>query len=127
MRAATVALACSGTVTTELALARCPMVVAYRLGPLTHAIVKRLIRTPYITLFNVAAKAFVAPELVQDDCTGEALAHEAALRLDDPALRARQVAAQTAALELMTGGIDDPTGAAADAIVALLRAGRSAV
>ena len=35
MRAATVALACSGTVTTELALAGCPMVVAYRLGPLT--------------------------------------------------------------------------------------------
>ena len=61
MRAATVALACSGTVTTELALAGCPMVVAYRLGALSHLIVKRLIRTPYITLFNVAAQAFVAP------------------------------------------------------------------
>ena len=122
MRAATVALACSGTVTTELALAGCPMVVAYRLGPITHAVVKRLIRTRYITLFNVAAQAFVAPEMVQEACTGESLAREVALRLDDPALRVRQVAAQTAALALMKGGIDDPIGAAADAIVALLRA-----
>jgi lipid-A-disaccharide synthase len=121
MRAATVALACSGTVTTELALAGCPTVVAYRLGALTHLIVKRLIRTPYITLFNVAAKAFVAPELVQDQCTGPALARQIALRLDDPALRARQVAAQNAALEVMRGGVDDPPGAAAAAVIDTLR------
>ena len=43
MKAATVALACSGTVTTELALAGCPMVVGYRLGPVTARIVQRLI------------------------------------------------------------------------------------
>jgi lipid-A-disaccharide synthase len=55
MKAATVALACSGTVTTELALAGVPMVVGYRLGHVTHAVLKRLIRTPYITLFNIAA------------------------------------------------------------------------
>jgi lipid-A-disaccharide synthase len=121
MRAATVALACSGTVTSELALAGCPMVVAYRLGALSHLIVKRLIRTPYITLFNVAAKAFVAPELVQNECNGPALAREIALRLDDSTLRARQVAAQNAALEIMRGGVTDPPGAAADAVIDVLR------
>src|SRR5207344_813434 len=94
MKAATVALACSGTVTTELALAGCPMVVGYRLGPLTHAILKRLIRTRWITLFNIAAQDFVAPEMVQDDCNGQALAREVALRLDDGALRRRQVERQ---------------------------------
>ncbi|MEO8926492.1 MAG: lipid-A-disaccharide synthase [Caulobacteraceae bacterium] len=120
MRAATVALACSGTVTTELALAGCPMVVAYRLGSLSHLIVKRLIRTPWITLFNVAARAFVAPELVQNDCNGPALAREIALRLDDPALRATQIADQTTALEIMRGGITDPIGAAADAVIEAL-------
>jgi lipid-A-disaccharide synthase len=124
MRAATVALACSGTVTTELAIAGCPMVVTYRLGPLSHLIVKHLIRTPYVTLFNVAAKAFVAPELIQDRCNGRALAREIALRLGDPALRTRQILAQNAALELMRGGIDDPSGAAAEAVIDVLRKAR---
>jgi lipid-A-disaccharide synthase len=123
MRAATVALACSGTVTTELALAGCPMVVAYRLGALTAPVARMLIRTPYITLFNVAAQRFVAPELVQEKCTGPALAGEIAMRLDDSNLRTRQVAAQNAALEIMRGGIVDPVGAAADAVMAVL-AGR---
>lgn len=120
MKAATVALACSGTVTTELALAGAPMVVGYRLGNLTHAILKRLIRTPWITLFNIAAKDFVAPELVQDACNGPALARELALRLDDPDLRARQAAAQTAALLKMGRGGPDPSDAAADAILKIV-------
>jgi lipid-A-disaccharide synthase len=122
MKAATVALACSGTVTTELALAGIPMVVGYRLGPITYAILRRLIRTPYITLFNIAAQAFVAPELVQDACNGPALAREVALRLDDPALRARQAAAQYAALDRMGRGGPDPSEAAADAVLAVLAA-----
>ncbi len=120
MKAATVALACSGTVTTELALAGVPIVVGYRLGAMTHAILKRLIRTPYITLFNIAAKDFVAPELVQDDCNGPALAREVAMRLDDPALRERQTAAQTAALQKMGRGGADPSDVAADAVLKVL-------
>ena len=122
MKAATVALACSGTVTTELALAGVPIVVGYRLGAMTHAILKRLIRTPYITLFNIAAKDFVAPELVQDDCNGPALAREVALRLDDPALRERQAAAQSAALQKMGRGGADPSDVAADAVLKVLGA-----
>jgi lipid-A-disaccharide synthase len=120
MKAATVALACSGTVTTELALAGVPMVVGYRLGPVTHAILQRLIRTPYITLFNIAAQAFVAPELVQDRCTGPNLAHEVALRLDDAELRGRQVLAQYAALDKMGRGGPDPSQAAAEAVLKVL-------
>jgi len=117
MKAATVALACSGTVTTELALAGAPMVVAYRLGRVTWLIIKRLIRTPYVVLFNIAANAEIAPELLQDQCTGPNLARVIAARLDDPALRARQIAAQNAALELMGRGEPDPSEKAA-AIVA---------
>jgi len=120
MRAATVALACSGTVTTELALAGVPVVVGYRLGAVTHAILKRLIRTRFITLFNVAAQAFVAPELVQDDCTGANLAREVALRLDDRDLRQAQIAAQHAALDKMGRGGPDPSEAAADAILKIV-------
>jgi lipid-A-disaccharide synthase len=120
MKAATVALACSGTVTTELALAGVAMVVGYRLGPVTYAILQRLIRTRYITLFNIAAQAFVAPELVQAECTGPKLAREVALRLDDAELRNRQVLAQYAALDRMGRGGPDPSEAAADAILKVL-------
>jgi lipid-A-disaccharide synthase len=117
MRAATAALACSGTVTTELALAGCPMVVAYKLDPLTHPIAKVLIRTRYITLLNVAAQAFVAPERVQGACRPDLLANDLTQLLDDRSARATQIAAQTAALEIMRGGVADPIAAAADAVV----------
>lgn len=120
MKAATVGLACSGTVTTELALAGVPMVIAYRLGPVTYALLKRLIRTKYVTLFNIAAQAFVAPELIQADCNGPALAREVALRLDDPGLRERQVAAQDAALDRMGRGGPDPDDEAAEAVLKVL-------
>lgn len=120
MKAATVALACSGTVTTELAMAGCPVVVGYRIGGMTYAVLKALIRTPYITLFNVAAGKAVAPELIQAECNGPALAREVALRLDDPGLRARQVAYQSAALQIMGRGGPDPSEVAADAVLRVL-------
>jgi lipid-A-disaccharide synthase len=122
MKAATVALACSGTVTTELALAGVPMVIGYRLGPVTHALLKRLIRTRYITLFNIAADDFVAPELIQDACNGEALAREIARRLDAPELRRTQTARQSSALDRMGRGGRDPSEVAADAVLALIPA-----
>jgi lipid-A-disaccharide synthase len=120
MKAATVALACSGTVTTQLALAGAPMVVAYRIGPLTYALLKRLVRTRYITLFNIAADAAVAPELIQDACNGPALAAEIARRLDDETLRRAQIRAQYAALDRMGRGGPDPDEAAADAVLKVL-------
>lgn len=117
MKAATVALACSGTVTTELALAGVSMVVAYRLDPLTYRVAQRLIRTPYITLFNVAAGAFVAPERVQGQCRGRVLAADLARLLDDPKARQAQAKAQSAAVQRMRGGIADPAAQAAGVIV----------
>ncbi|HEX4096002.1 MAG TPA: lipid-A-disaccharide synthase [Caulobacteraceae bacterium] len=120
MAAADVALACSGTVTTELAVAGCPMVVAYRLGPATYAIAKRIVRTRFITLINIAADQGVAPELIQDDCTGRRLANELARRLDDPAFREAQAAAQTAALEKLGGRGPPPAVRAAEAILGML-------
>lgn len=118
--AGAVALACSGTVTTELALAGTPMVVAYRIGSASYAILKLIFKSPWVTMFNIAAKAFVAPEFLQADCTAENLEKAVAERLDDPALRERQVAAQNAALELMGRGGPDPSEKAADTLIALL-------
>jgi len=126
MAGATAALACSGTVTTELALAGCPMVVTYRLDPLTYLAARALIRTPYITLFNVAAGAAVAPERIQGACNGEILAADLARLLDSPRARQKQIAAQNAAVAAMRGGFDDPSAAAAEAVLEVLLARRAA-
>lgn len=120
MAGADVALACSGTVTTELAVAGCPMVVAYRLGPASYAIAKRIVRTRFITLINIAADAAVAPELIQGECTGERLAGELSRRLDDPVFRQAQREAQWAALDALGGRGPPPAERAADAILGAL-------
>jgi lipid-A-disaccharide synthase len=123
MAAATAALACSGTVTTQLALAGAPLVLAYRLDAFTYPIAKLLLRTPYISLLNVAAGREIAPEFLQGDCTGGKLAAALAPLLDDPERRSAQIIAQSAALEIMRGGVADPAAAAADAVIARLNAG----
>ena len=106
--------------TTELALAGRPMVVGYRIGRLTYTALKALIRTRFITLFNIAAQDFVAPEFIQDDCNGPALAAAVGALLDDPARRAAQAAAQNEALLKMGRGGPDPSELAADTILKLV-------
>jgi lipid-A-disaccharide synthase len=120
MKAATVALACSGTVSTELGLAGAAMVIGYRLGEASYQILRHLIRTPWITLLNIAAKRMIAPEFVQHECTGPKLAAAVAARLDDPVLRAEQIAEQDAALTLMGRGQADPYPKAAETVATLL-------
>ncbi|MDD2053873.1 lipid-A-disaccharide synthase [Pseudomonas putida] len=67
-------LIASGTATLEALLYKRPMVVAYRLAPLTFWILKRLVKSPYISLPNLLAQRLLVPELLQDDATPEALA-----------------------------------------------------
>ncbi|HYD64669.1 lipid-A-disaccharide synthase [Azospirillum sp.] len=89
--AAEVALAASGTVTLELALAGLPMVVAYRLSPITVALYRRFIRVKYVSLVNLMQDRMLVPELLQEDCRPDKLATAVARLLDDPAARREQV------------------------------------
>jgi lipid-A-disaccharide synthase len=86
--AADLAIVSSGTATVEAALMDAPMIVIYRLAPLTAAIAKLLVRTPLFAMVNLIAGKRVVPELVQKEFTPERLASEAIRLLDSPDARA---------------------------------------
>ena len=67
-------LIASGTATLEALLYKRPMVVAYRLAPLTFWILRRMVKSPYVSLPNLLAQRLLVPELLQDEATSEALA-----------------------------------------------------
>jgi lipid-A-disaccharide synthase len=121
--AATVALAASGTVTTEVALQGTPVVVGYKLGWLTWAAARAfLFKGKYATLMNVAADAEVAPELIQTRFTPENVAAAAAPLIDDEAAREEQVRRQDEALARMGRGGTPAAEIAADAVLNVMRA-----
>ena len=83
------AIVASGTATLEAALARCPMVITYRLSPLTYKLVRRKALLPYFGLPNILAGEFIVPELLQDDATPANLAQALGNWLDNKAARER--------------------------------------
>jgi len=120
MRAATLALACSGTVSTELALAGCPMVIAYKVERLTYFIFKRISVLKHATMFNIMADKRIAPEFLQHECTADNLLNAIERRLDDKALRETQIREQYEALDLMGRGSPPTAERAARAVLDFL-------
>ncbi len=85
--ASVAAIACSGTITTQLACAGVPTVVAYKLNAITYAVAKRLYKPDYISLVNISAKEALLPELIQGDVTADNILREITKYLDDADLR----------------------------------------
>ncbi|MEJ0025965.1 MAG: lipid-A-disaccharide synthase [Rhizomicrobium sp.] len=121
-KAANAALAASGTVTTELALARTPMVVAYRVGGLTYTLARVLFRFKYFALVNLLLDRMAVPELLQHKATPQALADAVTPLLTDKAAAARQVADLDEVARLLGEGSEAPSLRAAHAIVDFVRA-----
>ena len=74
MIASDAAILASGTAALECMLAKCPMVVGYRMKPFTFWLAKRLVKTPYVSLPNLLAGRELVKELLQEECQPEALA-----------------------------------------------------
>ena len=84
--AADLALVTSGTATLECALLQCPMVIVYRLSPVTWALGRLLVRgVTHVGMPNIVAGREVVPELLQGDVTGPRIAAAARTILEDPA------------------------------------------
>ena len=110
-------LIASGTATLEALLYKRPMVVAYRLAPLTYWILKRMVKSPYVSLPNLLAQRLLVPELLQDAATADALAQTLLPLLDNGA-------EQTAGFDALHRTLRrDASNQAADAVLSLI--GRS--
>lgn len=88
MVASDAVLLASGTAALEAMLCHRPMLVAYRMAPLTHWLAKRLVKTEWISLPNLIARETLVPELIQEAATAEAIAERLGAMFDDPEGRA---------------------------------------
>jgi len=127
LSAADLAIVSSGTATVETALLGKPMIVVYRLSPLTARLAKPLVRTKFFSMVNLIAGRAVVPELIQDDFTPQRLATEAASLLSANAqAQARVEQMKSGLLEVQKLlGPPGAVGRAADEIVRLLQSSPS--
>ncbi len=116
--ASTLAVAASGTVSLELALARVPTVIAYRVDPLTAFVARRIITSKYVNLVNLIVDAPAIPELLQEDCTADAVFTQADALLSSEEARQKQLSAMDEAMAGLGLGRDAPSMRAADAMLA---------
>jgi lipid-A-disaccharide synthase len=116
LASADVALTASGTATVQAALHDTPMVIVYRVSPLSYRLLRRLVKVDAIGMVNLIAGERIVPELVQDAFTAEAVAAEAVSMLTDPA-RAASVRSGLAKVRARLGG----PGASHRAAEAILR------
>ncbi len=122
--AADTALVASGSVTLELARQRTAMVVAYRMAPLSWAIVRRMVTIDYACVINVMRGIEVIPEFLQQACGPERLAEAVDVLLDSPETRASQIAVTSAVIGELRSGDLPPSRHAARTILATLASSR---
>tara|TARA_R110001592_G_scaffold38315_3_gene126493 strand:- start:1703 stop:2935 length:1233 start_codon:yes stop_codon:yes gene_type:complete len=116
MAASDVVVLASGTATLEAMLLKRPMVVAYKVSRITHYIMKRLLKAPFISLPNLLANKELVPELIQEQAKAELIGASVLERLDEAKSKEMQLEFEGLHKKLKR----DASEQAADAIVALL-------
>lgn len=116
MAASDVIILASGTATLEAMLLKRPMVVAYRVSKITHFIMKRLLKAPFISLPNLLANRELVPELIQDNAQADLIGQRVLERLDERKNIEMQTTFESLHLDLKKNASEE----AADAIVSLL-------
>lgn len=118
--AADIAIAASGTVTSQLACAGVPTLVAYKLHPLTWMAAKRLYKADYVSLVNLTAGEALMPEFLQDAANGKALFEAAKILLDDRKKRSEISKRLLEVTQTMRGGGKPASERAAEAVLGRL-------
>jgi lipid-A-disaccharide synthase len=121
LAACDVVITASGTATVQAALHERPMVVVYKLSPLTYRLGKPFVNVDTYAMPNLVAGRHVVPELIQSDFTPERVAEETALFLNDRERHARTREALRRVREKL--GTPGASGRAADAILAVAQRG----
>lgn len=114
------ALTKSGTSTLELAMAGVPMIVAYRVNPVTASIVRRLVRVKYASILNLIPDHSIVPELIQENCTPTHIADALERLLTDADAAGAQRAAFGPVLDRLRPERGLPSEAAAGAVLGML-------
>jgi lipid-A-disaccharide synthase len=121
------AIAASGTVTLEVALAGLPAITFYRTGPLAAWLARRLTRAPHVNMVNLILGRPAIPELLQEDCRPDRIAAAAVRLIGDEALRRDQEAALAEAVDRLRGDDERPPSQRAAARILELLAERPSV
>jgi lipid-A-disaccharide synthase len=119
--AADAALAASGTVALELAMAGTPAVIGYRMNPLTSWLAMRLVRVRFASIVNLVLEREAVPEFLLHRCTPDNLAEAVGRLLDDHAARDAQRAAAGEALRRLGRGGPGPSERAARVVLETIR------
>jgi lipid-A-disaccharide synthase len=125
LASADVAITASGTATVQGAIHGCPMVVIYKLSPMTYRLGKPFVRVDTYAMANLIARKRLVPELIQDGCTPARIVEEAVPLVDDRARRAAVVAGLRAVRDRLA--MPGASGRAADAVLEVARAARAHV
>jgi lipid-A-disaccharide synthase len=119
--ASDVALAASGTVALELAVAKLPMVIAYKVAPITARIVRAVLTVKYASLLNLQLDRMVVPEFLQEECTPEKLANAASALIIPGDEREQQLAGAAEALALLGVDGESPSRRAAREALSMIQ------
>ncbi|MCZ6885927.1 MAG: lipid-A-disaccharide synthase [Alphaproteobacteria bacterium] len=115
-----VALAASGTVTSELTVAGVPMVIVYRLAWLSALVIRLMIKIPYVSVVNLALGREIAPEFLQGRCRADLITGALLPLMLDPDARRNQIEGLAEVAEIFKGGDKPSSQQAAEVILQLV-------